>query len=127
MIVIGAGQSGLLAAIRLEQAGIPFTVVEKNPGVGGTWWENSYPGARVDVGNHFYCYSFEPSDHWTEFFARQPELQAYFADVADRHGLLDRSASTPPSPPPPGTTSTSTWGVTVAPSPAIPRPCGHGR
>lgn len=87
VIVIGAGQSGLLAAIRLKQAGIPFTVVEKNPAVGGTWWENSYPGARVDVGNHFYCYSFEPSDHWTEFFARQPELQAYFSDVADRHGL----------------------------------------
>ena len=89
VIVIGAGQSGLLAAIRLKQAGMPFTVLEKNAGVGGTWWENSYPGARVDVGNHFYCYSFEPADHWTEFFARQPELQAYFSDVADRHGLLD--------------------------------------
>ena len=89
VIVIGAGQSGLLAAIRLKQAGIPFTVIEKNPGVGGTWWENSYPGARVDVGNHFYCYSFEPSDHWSEFFARQPELQAYFDDVMRRHDLTD--------------------------------------
>ncbi|MCE9516734.1 MAG: NAD(P)/FAD-dependent oxidoreductase, partial [Mycobacterium sp.] len=89
VVVIGAGQSGLLAAIRLKQAGIPFTVVEKNPGVGGTWWENSYPGARVDVGNHFYCYSFEPSDHWSEFFARQPELQRYFDDVMHRHGLAD--------------------------------------
>jgi len=87
VLVIGAGQSGLLAAIRLQQAGIPFTVIEKNPGVGGTWWENSYPGARVDVGNHFYCYSFEPSDHWSEFFARQPELQGYFHDVMHRHGL----------------------------------------
>ncbi len=87
VLVIGCGQSGLLAAIRLKQAGIPFTVIEKNPGVGGTWWENTYPGARVDVGNHFYCYSFEPSDHWTEFFARQPELQAYFADVMRRHRL----------------------------------------
>jgi len=89
VVVIGAGQSGLLAAIRLQQAGIPYTVLEKNPGVGGTWWENTYPGARVDVGNHFYCYSFEPSDHWTEFFARQPELQAYFADVMDRHGVTE--------------------------------------
>jgi len=87
VIVIGCGQSGLLAAIRLKQAGVPFTVIEKNPGVGGTWWENSYPGARVDVGNHFYCYSFEPSDHWSEFFARQPELQAYFAAVMERHGV----------------------------------------
>ena len=89
VVVIGAGQSGLLAAIRLKQAGIPFTVVEKNPGVGGTWWENSYPGARVDVGNHFYCYSFEPSQ-WSEFFARQPELQRYFDEVMHRHGIAER-------------------------------------
>ena len=89
VVVIGAGQSGLLAAIRLKQAGIPFTVVEKNPGVGGTWWENSYPGARVDVGNHFYCYSFEPSQ-WSEFFARQPELQRYFDEVMHRHGIAEQ-------------------------------------
>ena len=87
MVVIGCGQSGLLAGIRLQEAGIPFTIVEKNAGVGGTWWENSYPGARVDVGNHFYCYSFEPSDHWTEYFARQPELQRYFQSVMDKHGI----------------------------------------
>ncbi|MGB6060026.1 MAG: NAD(P)/FAD-dependent oxidoreductase [Microthrixaceae bacterium] len=87
VVVIGAGQSGLLAGIRLTEAGIPFTIVEKNPGVGGTWWENTYPGARVDVGNHFYCYSFEPSHEWTEFFARQPELQAYFQSVTERRGL----------------------------------------
>ncbi len=87
VVVIGCGQSGLLAGIRLQEAGIPFTIVEKNAGVGGTWWENSYPGARVDVGNHFYCYSFEPSDTWTEFFARQPELQSYFEDVMTRHGV----------------------------------------
>ena len=87
VVVIGCGQSGLLAGIRLKEAGIPFTIIEKNGGVGGTWWENSYPGARVDVGNHFYCYSFEPSDHWTEYFARQPELQRYFQSVMDKHGI----------------------------------------
>jgi 4-hydroxyacetophenone monooxygenase len=87
VVVIGCGQSGLLAGIRLKEAGIPFTIVEKNAGVGGTWWENSYPGARVDVGNHFYCYSFEPSDHWTEYFAQQPELQAYFESVMAKHGI----------------------------------------
>ena len=86
-VVIGCGKSGLLAGIRLQEAGIPFTIIEKNAGVGGTWWENTYPGARVDVGNHFYCYSFEPSDHWTEFFAQQPELQAYFEGVMERHGI----------------------------------------
>ncbi|MCU1595001.1 MAG: putative flavoprotein involved in transport [Frankiales bacterium] len=89
VVVIGLGMSGLLAAIRLQEAGIPYTVVEKNEGVGGTWWENRYPGARVDVGNHFYCYSFEPSDSWTEFFAQQPELQAYFQAVLDKHGVAE--------------------------------------
>ncbi len=89
VVVIGCGMSGLLAAIRLQQAGIPYTVIEKNAGVGGTWWENTYPGARVDVGNHFYCYSFEPDDHWSEFFARQPELQAYFQGVMERHGITE--------------------------------------
>jgi 4-hydroxyacetophenone monooxygenase len=87
VVVIGCGQSGLLAGIRLKAAGVPFTIVEKNSGVGGTWWENSYPGARVDVGNHFYCYSFEPSDHWSEFFAQQPELQAYFERVMAKHDI----------------------------------------
>ena len=78
VVVIGCGESGLLAGIRLKEAGIPFTIVEKNAGVGGTWYQNTYPGARVDVPNHFYCYSFEPTDQWTHFFAEQPELQAYF-------------------------------------------------
>lgn len=90
VVVIGCGMSGLLAAIRLQQAGIPYTVIEKNSGVGGTWWENTYPGARVDVGNHFYCYSFEPDDHWTEYFARQPELQTYFQGVMERHRITDQ-------------------------------------
>jgi len=87
VVVIGCGESGLLAGIRLTEAGIPFTIVEKNAGVGGTWWENTYPGARVDVGNHFYCYSFEPSDHWSEFFAQQPELQRYFKGVMEKYGV----------------------------------------
>ncbi len=78
VIVIGCGMAGLLAAIRLQQAGISYEVIEKNPGVGGTWYENRYPGCRVDVGNHFYCYSFEPHHEWSEFFAQQEELQAYF-------------------------------------------------
>lgn len=87
VVVIGCGESGLLAGIRLKEAGIPFTIVERNAGVGGTWYQNTYPGARVDVGNHFYCYSFEPSDQWTHYFAEQPELQAYFEGVMARHGI----------------------------------------
>jgi 4-hydroxyacetophenone monooxygenase len=87
VVVIGCGQSGLLTGIRLAEAGIPFTIVEKNGGPGGTWWENRYPGARVDVGSHFYCYSFEPADHWTEWFSQQPELQQYFTDVMHKHRI----------------------------------------
>jgi 4-hydroxyacetophenone monooxygenase len=87
VVVIGCGESGLLAGIRLKEAGIPFTILERNAGVGGTWYQNTYPGARVDVGNHFYCYSFEPTDRWTHYFAEQPELQAYFEDVTARYGI----------------------------------------
>ncbi|MBV9319545.1 MAG: NAD(P)/FAD-dependent oxidoreductase [Mycobacterium sp.] len=87
LVVIGCGESGILAGIRLKQANIPFTIIEKNAGPGGTWWENRYPGARVDVANHFYCYSFEPSNDWTHYFAEQSELQAYFTSVIDKHGL----------------------------------------
>ena len=84
--VIGCGESGLLAGIRLSRAGIPFTILEKNAGVGGTWFENSYPGARVDIANHFYSYSFEPRA-WTHFYAEQPEIHAYLEDVMDHHGI----------------------------------------
>ena len=87
VLVIGCGESGILAGIRLKQANIPFTIVEKNAGPGGTWWENSYPGARVDVANHFYCYSFEPNNDWTHFFAEQHELQDYFTQVMTKHDL----------------------------------------
>jgi 4-hydroxyacetophenone monooxygenase len=89
VVVVGAGMSGLLAGIRLAGAGIPFTIIEKNPAVGGTWYENRYPGCRVDVGNHFYSYSFAAEDEWTEFFARQPELQSYFERAASEHDLVE--------------------------------------
>ena len=87
VVVIGCGESGILAGIRLSQAGLPFTIVEKNDGPGGTWWENRYPGARVDVGSHQYCFSFEPADHWTEYYCQQPELREYFARVAEKYDL----------------------------------------
>jgi 4-hydroxyacetophenone monooxygenase len=87
VVVIGAGESGILAGIRLSQAGLPFTIIEKNDGPGGTWWENRYPGARVDVGSHQYCYSFEPGDHWSEYYCQQPELRDYFVDVVEKYEL----------------------------------------
>ena len=91
VVVIGAGMAGIHAGIRLLQAGLPFTIVEKNAGPGGTWWENRYPGARVDVASHQYCYAFEPADHWSEYYCQHPELRAYFTRVLDKYGLRSRT------------------------------------
>jgi 4-hydroxyacetophenone monooxygenase len=86
-LVIGAGVSGLLAAIKLGQAGIEHTVIEKNSEIGGTWFENTYPGCRVDLPSHFYAYSFEPNHDWKEHFARGEEILAYLRRVADKYGV----------------------------------------
>ncbi|RYF35614.1 MAG: NAD(P)/FAD-dependent oxidoreductase [Comamonadaceae bacterium] len=86
VVVIGAGVAGICAAIRLQGAGIPYTVIEKNAEVGGTWYENQYPGAGVDTPNHIYSYSFAKSD-WTRYFALRGEIQDYFVGVADRFGI----------------------------------------
>ncbi len=90
VLVIGAGMSGILTAIRLCEAGIPYTIVEKNERVGGTWFENSYPGCRVDVANHFYSYSFEPNHDWPEFFCQRDSLLDYFERCATRYGIRER-------------------------------------
>ncbi|MCA3254379.1 MAG: NAD(P)/FAD-dependent oxidoreductase [Alphaproteobacteria bacterium] len=88
-VIIGAGMSGLLAAIRLKAAGVDsFVILEKQGDVGGTWHDNSYPGASCDVPSYLYSYSFAPNPDWTRAFARQPEIQAYFRRVAEDHGLL---------------------------------------
>ena len=89
VVVIGAGMSGILAAYRLQQAGIPYTVLEKNADVGGTWLENTYPGCRVDTPNHAYSYSFVPQD-WPQFFSSQPVLLEYFQGCAAQFGIRDR-------------------------------------
>jgi cation diffusion facilitator CzcD-associated flavoprotein CzcO len=85
--VIGAGFGGIAAGVKLKRAGIDsFTIVEKSAGVGGTWWDNRYPGAEVDVASHLYCYSFRPHD-WTRTHARQAELQAYLEAVVEEFDL----------------------------------------
>mgnify|MGYP005815361891 CR=1 FL=1 len=83
VLVIGAGMSGILAGHRLLQAGIPFVILEKNADVGGTWFENSYPGCRVDNPNHNYSYSFAQRHDWPYHFSTQPVLQRYFSECAD--------------------------------------------
>ncbi|MEY2444307.1 MAG: 4-hydroxyacetophenone monooxygenase [Ilumatobacteraceae bacterium] len=85
--VIGAGMSGLLAAHRLRQAGIDVVVFEKNADVGGTWLQNTYPGCRVDVASHLYCYSFAQRDDWPQHFSTQPELLDYFRTFAAESGV----------------------------------------
>jgi 4-hydroxyacetophenone monooxygenase len=89
VVVIGCGESGIVAGIRLKEAGLPFTILEKIDGPGGTWRHNRYPGARVDVGSHHYSYSFEPSETWSEYYCRQPELQRYFETVVAKYGLAE--------------------------------------
>jgi cation diffusion facilitator CzcD-associated flavoprotein CzcO len=85
--VIGAGLGGVAAGVKLKKAGIDdFTIFEKSSGIGGTWWDNRYPGAEVDVSSHLYCYSFKRHD-WTRTHARQAELQAYLEEVVDEFGL----------------------------------------
>jgi len=84
VVVIGAGASGLAAAHRLRQAGVPFVVIEKNCDVGGTWWENTYPGCRLDTPNYAYSYSFAQKEDWPEQFSAQSEIRDYFLDVSRR-------------------------------------------
>jgi len=87
VVVVGAGMSGLLAGIRLKQAGLDFTIIEKNPDVGGTWLENVYPGCRVDNPNHMYSYSFEPNHDFPYYYSTQPVLLDYFRRIAEKHDL----------------------------------------
>ncbi len=89
VVIVGAGMSGILAAHRLAQAGIDYVVLEKNPGIGGTWFENTYPGCRVDVPNHTYCYSFMQKHDWPGYHSSQGVLLEYFNDCADQFGIRD--------------------------------------
>ncbi len=88
VLVVGAGVSGLCAAYRLQELGIPFRVVEKNADVGGTWIDNSYPESGVDTPNHFYSYSFAPNTHWSSHYSKREEVWTYLRDVAQRFDLL---------------------------------------
>ena len=87
VLVIGAGFSGLCAAHRLQQLGMPFEVLEKNADVGGTWLENDYPEAGVDTPNHFYSYSFAPNLGWTSNYSKRDEVWDYQRQVTTSLGL----------------------------------------
>ncbi|HEY0487341.1 MAG TPA: NAD(P)-binding domain-containing protein [Mycobacteriales bacterium] len=89
VLVIGAGVSGLCAAIRLEQAGIPYTVIEKNDAIGGTWLDNRYPGCGVDTPSHLYSYSFAPQQ-WPHYYSKRGHLHSYLERCATEFGVRDR-------------------------------------
>jgi 4-hydroxyacetophenone monooxygenase len=89
VIVIGAGISGVCAAIKLKAAGIAYTVIEKNGSVGGTWLENTYPGCGVDTPSHLYCFSFAPNTSWSRYFAKRDEVWSYLERLADQYGIRE--------------------------------------
>lgn len=87
-VILGAGMSGILAAIKLRRAGhTDITIYEKSDRLGGTWRENTYPGIACDVPAHLYTYSFEPNPGWSRMLAPGPEIQQYFERTADRYGV----------------------------------------
>jgi cation diffusion facilitator CzcD-associated flavoprotein CzcO len=88
--IIGCGFSGLGLAIRLQQEGADYIVLERRDRIGGTWHDNDYPGCCCDIPSHVYSYSFELNPLWTRNFPPQPEIQAYIERTAQKYGVLGR-------------------------------------
>lgn len=89
VVIAGAGFSGIVMGVRLKQAGIPFVIIEKNDEVGGTWYENTYPGIGVDTPCHFYSFSLMPNPDWPDFFSKGPEILAYLKRIAHQFGIRE--------------------------------------
>jgi cation diffusion facilitator CzcD-associated flavoprotein CzcO len=88
VVVLGAGFGGLCMGIKLLQAGIrDFLILEKESEVGGTWRDNTYPGAACDVQSHLYSYSFEGKPDWTRRYPGWQEIQRYILDTTDKYQL----------------------------------------
>jgi len=90
VVIIGSGLCGILAGIKLSKAQIPFTIIEKNDSIGGTWYENTYPGCGVDTPNHVYAYSFEPSYEWEEFYSKRDSIYKYLRHCVNKYKLTER-------------------------------------
>ena len=89
VLIVGAGFAGLAMAVRLKEAGIDdFVVLERGDDVGGTWRDNTYPGAACDVPSHLYSFSFAPNPRWSRSFSPQWEILDYLRDVARRYGIV---------------------------------------
>lgn len=88
-LIIGAGVSGIGAAIRLQKEGMnDFLILEKKQDLGGSWRDNTYPGCACDVPSALYSYSFAQNPNWTRAYARQPEILEYVRDTAQKFGVL---------------------------------------
>ncbi|CDO88262.1 monooxygenase [Mycobacterium triplex] len=90
-VIVGAGFSGIGAAIKLDKAGLSdYLVVEAGNGVGGTWHWNTYPGIAVDIPSFSYQFSFEQSRKWSRTYAPGRELKAYAEHCVDKYGIRSR-------------------------------------
>jgi 4-hydroxyacetophenone monooxygenase len=87
VLIVGAGVCAIALGVALGRLGIPYTIVEKNDELGGTWYVNRYPGCGVDTPNHSYSFSFGERNRWTRYFARRQELLDYLKQVALEHGI----------------------------------------
>jgi cation diffusion facilitator CzcD-associated flavoprotein CzcO len=91
VVIVGAGFGGLAAAIELRRHGFDdVTVLERAPGVGGTWHYNDYPGCACDVPSHLYSFSFAPRRHWSRICSPQAEILRYLEEVAQAEGVAGR-------------------------------------
>ncbi len=86
-LIIGTGFSGLGMGIALKKQGVDFLILEKADDVGGTWRDNTYPGAACDVPSHLYSFSFAPKPDWPHVFSYQPDILSYLKGVTDKYGL----------------------------------------
>lgn len=116
VVVIGAGEGGVCCAVKLRRLGIPFTVIERHQQVGGVWLENGYPGAGVDTPSHLYSYSWAQKPDWPRYFAKQPEILAYFQECAREQGILPHVRFGTEVTGARWDEKTATWRVTVRPS-----------
>ncbi|KAG4410692.1 hypothetical protein IFR04_016175 [Cadophora malorum] len=89
VIVVGAGVGGILCGIRLPQhlPAAELVIYEKNKDIGGTWYENRYPGVACDIPSHSYQATFEPNPNWSTFYASGHEILKYWHDVAEKYGV----------------------------------------
>jgi len=87
VIIFGAGVSGICMGKKLNDLGIRYTILEKAPALGGTWWENIYPGAACDVPSHLYSYSFFQNPNWSRAYSHQKEILNYLQETASRFGV----------------------------------------